>query len=133
MGINVYGLAGAVVRALAVCGDRDDVPAVLRQGRDPVRGPDAELGGHAAGPGRLPGVDAVVRGRADDQHVPAVGDEAQESDGDARSAATRAEGDRRQHAVLQQDVRAAPQAEHLADSIDGATRLGTAGSVGTRH
>jgi len=106
----------------AGCRDRDHIPAVLRQGRHPVRGPDAQLGGHAAGPGRLPGVDAVVRGRADDQHVPAVGDQAQESNGDAGLAAARAEGDRRQHAVLQQDVRAASQADHPADSIDGATR-----------
>jgi len=82
------------------CPGRDHVPAVLRKSRDPVRGPDAQLGGHAAGPGRLPGVDAVVRGRADDQHVPAVGDETQESDGDAGPTSARAEGDRRQHAVL---------------------------------
>jgi len=72
-------------------------------------------------------VDAVVRGRAHDQHVPAVGDEAQEPDGDARPAAARAEGDRRQHAVLQPDVRAASAAQHAPDSIDddsteGATR-----------
>jgi len=81
-------------RSVCLWRDRDHVPAVLRQGRNSVRGPDAQLGGHAARPGRLPGVDAVVRGRADHQHVPAVGDEAQESDDDAGTAATRAEGDR---------------------------------------
>jgi len=68
-------------------------------------------------------VDAVVRGRADHQHVPAVGNEAQESDDDAGTAATRAEGDRRQYAVLQQDVRAASQAEHAPDSLEGAPLL----------
>jgi len=72
---------------------RDHVSTVLRQSGDPVRGPDAQLGRHASGPGRVPGVDAVVRRRADDQHVPAVGHQAQESDGDARPAAARAEGD----------------------------------------
>ena len=36
---------------LCVVVRRDDVPAVLRQGRHTVRGPDVELGGHAAGPG----------------------------------------------------------------------------------
>jgi len=65
------------------CPDRDHVPAVLRESRNPVRGPNAQLGGHATGPGRLPRVDAVVRRSADNQHVPAVGDQAQESDGDA--------------------------------------------------
>jgi len=103
------------------CAGRDHVPAVLREGGNPVRGPDAQLGRHAAGSGRLPGVDAVVRGRAHDQHVPAVGHQTQEPDGDARSAAARAEGDRRQHAVLQQDVRAASEAEYPSDSIEGAT------------
>jgi len=63
----------------------------------------------------------VVRGRPDDQHVPAVGDQAQESDGDAGPASARAEGHRRQHDVLQQDVRAASQAEHPADSLEGTT------------
>jgi len=106
---------------LTFCGDRDHVPAVLRQSRDPVRGSDVELGRHAAGPGRVPGVDAVVRGRADNQHVPAVGDQTQEPDGDAGLAATCPEGDRRQHAVLQQDVRAASQAEYPADSLEGSS------------
>ena len=64
----------------------------------------------------------MVRGRADDQHVPAVGDQTEESYGDAGLAAARAEGDRRQHAVLQQDVRAASKAEYPADSLEGATR-----------
>ena len=104
------------------CLGRDHVPAVLREVRHPVRGPDAQLGRHAAGSGRLPRVDAVVRGRAHDQHVPAVGHQTQEPDGDARPAAARAEGDRRQHAVLQQDVRTAPQAEYPSDSIEGASR-----------
>jgi len=73
---------------------------VLPKSLNPVRGSDAQLGGHATGLGCLPRVDAVVRGRADDQHVPAVGDQTQESDGDAGPAPARAEGDRRQHAVL---------------------------------
>jgi len=60
----------------------------------------------------------VVRGRPDDQHVPAVGDQTQEPDGDAGSAAARSEGDRRQHVVLQQDVRAASQAKHSPDYLE---------------
>ena len=63
----------------------------------------------------------MVRGRSDDQHVPAVGDQAQESNGDAGPASTRTEGDRRQHAGLPQDVRVASQAEYPADSLEGAT------------
>lgn len=62
---------------------RDDVSSILRQGRHHVRGPDVELGGQSAGFGRVSGVDAMVRGRADDEHLPAVSHEAQEPDGDA--------------------------------------------------
>ena len=81
--------------------NRDNVPSLLRQGRDEIRGPDAELGGHAAGPGRLPGMDAMVRGRPHDEDLPAIGDEAEEPDGDARPAASRPEGHRREHDLLQ--------------------------------
>lgn len=63
-------------------------------------------------------MDAVVRGRVDDEHVPAVGHEAEKSDGDARSTTSRPEGDWREHGLLQQDVRVASEAEHAADSLD---------------
>lgn len=76
------------------------------------------MGGHSSGPGRFPGLDAVVRRRPNDQHLPTFGDETEESDGDARSAETRPKGDRREHGLLQQDAPAAFEAIHSSDPVD---------------
>ena len=68
--------------------------------------------------GRFPSLDAVVRRRAHVQHVPAVGDEAAQSQGVAGAAAPRTAGRRRQPSLL-------PAAVRRATETDDAGRLST--------
>ena len=63
----------------------------------------------------IQGLAELVRGRADEQHVSAIEHEAEESHGDARPAASRAEVYRRQSPALQAHVRRASHAQHAAE------------------
>lgn len=60
----------------------------------------------------------MVRGRAHEQDVPAVADEAGQPQRCARPAPPRPTSNRRQHAVLSQDARPATTPKHPADAVD---------------